>query len=218
MRLLHIDSSARCARSHSRALSALFVAALHARMPMLDLDRLDVAADPPPHATELFTAAMYTPAEQRTPAMVESLRTSDALCDRVMAADAMVFGVPMYNFGMPSVLKAFFDNIVRPGRTYKRGPDGRVVGQLGGQRVLFVTARGADLGLRSGRESADALTPGLRAILGFLGVTDMTFVDAQPLQFAGDEARSRALAQARERLLGIAGSWAVQPAPSGAAA
>ncbi len=207
MRLLHVDSSARHAGSSSRALSAFFVDALRRGLPGLEVDRLDVAVDPPPHATELFTAAAYTPADQRTPEMIEALRVSDALCDRVLAADAIVLGVPMYNFGMPSALKALVDNIVRGGRTYIWGADHQIVGQLGGRRVLFVTARGADFCAGSGREEFDALTPGLRAIFGFLGVTDMAFIDAQPLQFGGEDAKADAIARARASLLDMAGTW-----------
>lgn len=208
VRLLHVDASARYARSSSRALSAFFVGALSDRLPGLDIDYLDVAASPPPHATELYTAATYTPAEQRTAEMTETLRVSEMLCDRVVAANAMVFGIPMYNFGMPSALKAFIDNIVRGGRTYVWGPGRITSGLLGGRRVLFVTTRGANLGPGSGREDFDALTPSLRAVFRFLGVTDMTFVDAQPLQFGGEDAKATALAQAQERLLGVAEAWA----------
>ena len=123
MRLLHLDSSARFERSSSRMLSAHFVGALRAGLPGLVVDRLDVAADPLPHVSEAFTAAAYTPEAERTPAMREVLRVSDALVDRLLAADAMVFGVPMYNFGMPSAFKAFVDHIVRGGRTYVWGPN-----------------------------------------------------------------------------------------------
>ncbi len=208
MRLLHVDSSARFDRSSSRALTSHFVAAVRARLPDLTVDRLDIVAEPLPHVPEAFTAAAYTPDEARTPEMREVLGVSDALVDRLLAADAMVFGVPMYNFGMPSAFKAFVDHIVRGGRTYVWGPDHTIVGQLAGRRALFVTARGADLGPGSGYETSDALTPGLRAAFGFIGLTDVTFVDAQPLQFAGEERKQQALAQARAELDRIASQWA----------
>ena len=208
MRLLHVDSSARFDRSSSRELTAHFVTALGARVPNLKVDHLDVAADPLPHVSEAFTAATYTPEAERTPAMREVLRVSDALVDRLLAADAIVFGVPMYNFGMPSSLKAFVDHIVRGGRTYVWGPDRTVVGQLGGRRALFVTARGADLGPGSGREGADTLTPGLRTAFGFIGLTDMEFVDAQPLQFAGEARKQQTLTRARDELDRVAKRWA----------
>lgn len=217
MRLLHLDSSARFERSSSRLLSAHFVAILRAGLPDLAVDRLDVAADPLPHVSEAFTAAAYTPEAACTPAMRQVLRVSDALVDRLLAADAMVFGVPMYNFGMPSAFKAFVDHIVRGGRTYVWGPDHTIVGQLRGKQALFVTARGADLGPGSGYENADALTPGLRAAFGFIGLTDVEFVDAQPLQFAGEARKQQALAQARAELDQIAKRWVAQASAQAAA-
>lgn len=218
MRLLHVDSSARFERSSSRMLTAHFVAALRARVPGIVVDRLDLGADPLPHVSEAFTAATYTPEEDRTADMRAVLRTSDALVDRLLAADAMVFGVPMYNFGMPSALKAFVDHIVRGGRTYVRGPDHTIIGQLAGRRGLFVTARGADLGPGSGRQDMDALTPGLRAAFGFIGLSDTTFVDAQPLQFAGEERKQQALAKARRELEQVADQWAAAASMQEAAA
>ena len=208
MRLLHVDSSARFAKSSSRALTAHFVAALRAALPGLAVDRLDVAADPLPHVSEAFTAAAYTPERDRTPAMRDVLRVSDALIDRLLAADAFVFGVPMYNFGMPSALKAFVDHIVRGGRTYVSGPDQTIVGMLQDKRALFVTARGSDFRPGSGYETSDALTPGLRAAFAFIGLTNVEFVDAQPLSFEGEDRKRQALADARAGLDRIAGQWA----------
>lgn len=210
MRLLHVDSSARFERSNSGMLTAYFVDQLRLKLPELEVDYLDVAADPLPHVSDVFTAAMYTPPADRTEAMHEALRASDALVDRLLAADAMVFGVPMYNFGMPSAFKAFVDHIVRPGRTHARDASGAIVGKLGDRRALFITSRGIDLSPGSGAESADALTPGLRAAFGFIGLTHVTFVDAQPLQFAGEERKRQALIKARLELNRVAEAWAVQ--------
>ncbi len=207
MRLLHVDSSARFDRSSSRALTTHFVATLSARLPGLAVDRLDVAAHPLPHVSEAFTAATYTLDEDRTPEMRETLRLSDLLVDRLLAAEAMVFGVPMYNFGMPSAFKAFIDHVVRGGRTYAWGPDHTIVGQLGGRRALFVTTRGADLSQGSGRADSDALTPGLKAAFGFIGLIDQTFVDVQPLQFADEARKQQALAKARVELDQVAKRW-----------
>lgn len=210
MRLLHLDSSARFERSSSRMLTAHFVAALRAGLPGLIVDRLDVAADPLPHVSEAFTAAAYTPEEERTPAMREVLRASDALVDGLLAADAVVFGIPMYNFGMPSAFKAYVDHIVRGGRTYVWGPDHTIIGQLGSKRALFVTTRGVDLGPGTAYANADTLTPGLRTAFGFIGLTDLEFVDAQPLQFAGEARKQQALHQARVKLDQIAEQWAAE--------
>lgn len=150
-----------------------------------------MAADTPAHPTELFAVATYTPPPQRTPAMRAGLAASDARRERLLAADALVFAMPMHNFTVPSAFKAFVDNIVRGGVTYAATPDGRYEGRLGGKPVLFVTTRGGDLRPGGPLAHLDALTPALRAAFGFVGVADPTFVDAQPLQFADPAPRAR---------------------------
>ena len=208
MKLMHVDASARRERSNSRALSRYFLECLRAEHVNLEVDYLDLSANPPAHVDEAFAIATYAPPHERTPAMKARLAASDALCQRVLAADALVFAMPMYNWSMPSVFKAFVDAISRAGVTYAHGPDGAIVGQLAGKKVLFITSRGADLRPGSPYASMDALTPALKAAFGFLGVATPTFVDAQPLQFANQEARAEALERARHELTAVAASWA----------
>jgi FMN-dependent NADH-azoreductase len=210
MKIMHVDASAKRERSNSRALSRYFLERLREERVEFELDYLDVTVDTPPHVTEAFAIATYTPAHERTAAMQATLASSDALCARLLAADALVFAMPMYNWSMPSAFKAFIDSVTRTNLTYVNADDGRVVGQLGRQKVLFITSRGADLRAGSPYESMDALTPALRAAFGFLGVAAPTFVDAQPLQFANLEARAEALERARGELAGIAAQWAQQ--------
>jgi FMN-dependent NADH-azoreductase len=167
-----------------------------------------VTIDTPPHVTEAFAIATYTVAQERTAAMRATLASSDALCARLLAADALVFAMPMYNWSMPSAFKAFIDSVTRTGVTYLHAEDGSIVGQLGRHKVLFITSRGADLRAGSPYESMDALTPALKAAFGFLGVAGPTFVDAQPLQFANPEARAAALERARGELAAVAAQWA----------
>jgi FMN-dependent NADH-azoreductase len=208
MRIMHVDASAKRERSNSRALSRYFLERLRTERVDLEVDYLDVTVDTPPHVTEAFAIATYTPAQKRTAAMKATLAASDALCERLLAADALVFAMPMYNWSMPSAFKAFIDSVTRTGLTYVNSDDGRVVGQLVRQKVLFITSRGADLRTGSPYESMDALTPALKAAFGFLGVAGPTFVDAQPLQFANPEARAEALERARAELAAVAASWA----------
>ncbi len=127
---------------------------------------------------------------------------------RLLAADALVFAMPMYNWSMPSAFKAFIDSVTRTNLTYVFADDGHTVGQLGRQKVLFITSRGADLRPGTQYSSMDALTPALKAAFGFLGVAEPTFVDAQPLQFANPEARTEALERARGELDAVAADWA----------
>jgi FMN-dependent NADH-azoreductase len=208
MKIMHVDASAKRERSNSRALSRYFLERLRAEGAEFEVDYLDVAVDTPPHVTEAFAIATYTAAQDRTPAMKATLAGSDALCRRLLAADAFVFAMPMYNWSMPSAFKAFIDSITRTGLTYVNADDGRVVGQLSRQKTLFITSRGADLRPGSPYAGMDALTPSLSAAFGFLGVTEPTFVDAQPLQFANPEARIEALQRARAELDAVASSWA----------
>jgi FMN-dependent NADH-azoreductase len=188
-------------------LAQFFLGHLREHMPDLEVDYLDVTVDTPPHTTEAFAIATYSPEEERTAAMRATLAPSDALCRRLLDADALLFAMPMYNFSIPSAFKAFIDAIVRTNVTYKVTPDGAYVGQLSRQKVLFITSRGADLRPGGPFAAYDALTPSLKAAFGFLGVGEPWFVDAQPLQFADQPAREAALRRAEAELVSVAQAW-----------
>src|SRR5580698_4321060 len=115
MKIMHVDASAKRERSNSRALSRYFLERLREDGVDIEVDYLDVTVDTPPHVNEAFAIATYTPADERTPAMKAALAASDKLCKRLLAADALVFAMPMYNWSMPSAFKAFIDNITRTG-------------------------------------------------------------------------------------------------------
>ncbi|QXI25922.1 FMN-dependent NADH-azoreductase [Pseudomonas vanderleydeniana] len=210
MKLMHVDASAKGDWSNSRTLSRFFIEQLREQGVDLTVDYLDLNIDTPPHVTEAFAAATYTHPDARTDEMKQTLAASDALCKRVMDADACLFAMPMYNWSMPSTFKTFIDSITRTELTYLNTPEG-IVGQLTRQKVLFLTSRGADL--RPGNPMAwmDALTPALKAAFAFIGVQDPQFVDAQPLLFSAAEARLEALERARMELAQVARQWA-QPA------
>jgi FMN-dependent NADH-azoreductase len=219
MKIMHVDASAKRERSNSRALSQHFLERLREEGLDIEVDYLDVTVDTPPHVSEAFAIATYTPSHERTPAMKATLAASDALCKRLLDADALVFAMPMYNWSMPSVFKAFIDSVTRTGLTYVFTDDGRIEGQLARQKVLFITSRGADLRAEP-YSSMDALTPALKAAFGFLGVADPTFVDAQPLQFSDQVSRIEALERARTELAAVAANWAnpAKPEPASALA
>jgi FMN-dependent NADH-azoreductase len=207
MKIMHVDTSPKGDWSNSRTLSRRFIDALRARVPDVEVDYLDLDQETPPHVTKDFAIATYAQPEDRTAEMRQTLAYSDALCERLLAADACVFAMPMYNWSMPSRFKAYIDAITRPGITYKKAADGQIVGQLSRQKVLFVTSRGADL--RPGTPYAwmDALTPALRAAFAFIGATEPSFVDAQPMTFADQEARAEGLARAHAELDGVVEAW-----------
>jgi FMN-dependent NADH-azoreductase len=215
MRLLHVDASPNQWKSRSRELARHFVDHLRRRVGALAIDHHDLAADPPPHVTEAFVSAAYTPVAERTREMDAVLARSDALCSRLFTADALLFVMPMHNWTMPSSFKAYIDSIVRSGVTYETTPDGRFVGRLTGRKVLFLTTRGVDLRPGGPLERLDALTPALRAAFGFIGVTDPIFVDAQPVQFAPPSECEQALDRARRELETIADRWANEDAGAG---
>ncbi|CAG4902280.1 FMN-dependent NADH-azoreductase [Paraburkholderia gardini] len=212
MKVMHVDSSAKREWSNSRALARHFIDELRAQGVDVEVDYLDLTVDTPRHVDEAFAIATYRPAEERTDEMKATLAASDALCKRLFEADAFVFAMPMYNWSMPSVFKAFVDSVTRPGLTYLAQPDGRIAGQFNRQKTLFITTRGADLRPGGMFSSMDALTPALKAAFGFIGVAGPTFVDAQPLQFSDQEARTAALARARSELSNIAVQWAIHEA------
>ena len=207
MKLMHVDGSPRRDWSNSRALSAYFIERLRHESMEVDVDYLDVTVDTPFFFNDSLSIEIYTPPKDRTSEMSECLAASDAICQRLLQADALLFAMPMYNFSIPSAFKAFVDNIVRAGVTYKVSPEGQYVGQLSRQKVVFVTSRGADFRPGSPFESYDALTPSLRAAFGFIGVASPVFIDAQPLQFADPEARAGALQRARSEIEDLAVAW-----------
>lgn len=207
MKLLHVDASPKGANSSSRALSRFFVDQLRVHSPSLSVDYLDLAAEIAPPITELFTRATYMPPGERTAEMREALAASDALCARLLSADALLFAMPMHNWTMPAAFKSFVDAIVRGGLTYIPTDDGRFVGRLGGKKTLFVTTRGVDLRPGSPFATMDALTPALRAAFGFIGVDDPAFVDAQPMQFAHEIEHAAAMRRAKEELAALAQVW-----------
>jgi FMN-dependent NADH-azoreductase len=208
MKLLHVDSSPKGERSNSRQLTAFFVSQMRASVSDLSVDAFDLSKNPPPHPTAMFATAIYTPAGNRTVEMNAATKVSDAMCRQLLDADAAVFGMPMHNWCMPSVFKAYIDNIIRMGVTFLPRPDGKYDGMLAGKPLLFVTSRGGDLRPGSPYEKMDALTPAVRTAFEFIGADQITFVDAQPLQFADPQARAAALGRAKAELKLVAARWA----------
>ncbi len=188
-------------------LSSLFVERLKRSGIGLEVDRLDLAETPATPLDAMATAAMYLNEAERTPQMKTALAASDALVDRVLKADLLVFGIPMHNFGMPAVFKAFVDNIVRSGRTFDVGPSG-VVGHLAGKRAVMLLATGGSYRPGGAFEGMDCLTPHLKAVFGFVGLADADVIHAQPLQFSGPEEKAAAIERARAETAALSDAWA----------
>lgn len=209
MKLLHVDASPKGEKSNSRMLSRYFVSQLQQHIPAVDITYLDLAETPIDHVTGEFVKATYTPEEDRTPAMRAVLAPSDALCEQLLNADALLFAMPMYNWSMPSVFKAYIDTIIRTNLTYTFGAEGNIIGKLTRQKTLFLTTRGTDSSPGSPFAGMDALTPALRAAFKFIGVEHPDFVNAEPMEFVNQAARARGIARAKAELETLALQWSV---------
>ena len=198
-KVLIIDSAATGEASVSRKLTAAFAEQLRAAQPNVEIVRRDIGRAPIPHLTEETVGAIRgAPAE--TEAAQGALALSDTLIRELKTADVIVIGAPMYNFGMPSTLKAWFDHVLRARVTFQyseSGPEGLVKGK----KAVVIETRG---GFYSEGPAAvmDSQEPHIRTLLGFMGITDVTFVRAEKLAFAADEVIAGAVAQ----LSGIAAS------------
>ena len=174
--LLQIKTSLFSDNGESSRLANRFVDAWRAAYPGRRVIVRDLARDPVPHLdAERFGAFLAKP-EDRTQAQAEALRYSDALIAELKEADVVAIGVPMYNFGIPSTLKAYFDHIARAGVTFRytdRGP----VGLLTGKKAFVFAARGG----RYAGTPLDTQTPYLRNLLTFLGISDIDFIFAEGL-------------------------------------
>jgi FMN-dependent NADH-azoreductase len=177
MKLLRIDSSAR-RRSISRHLADRFVEAWKKANPAGEVIERDLAITHLPHITDEWTLAAYSDLAALTPAQREVLSVSETLIEELMAADTIVIGAPMYNLTVSAPLKAWIDQVVRVGRTVHLGANGHE-GVVKGKKVFVLTSRGGSF--RPGTPTAqyDHQEPYLRHILGFIGLTDVTFIHAE---------------------------------------
>ena len=175
--LLHIDSSPLYGRSVSRQLTGAFVSQWKSSHPDGTVIDRDLNATPIPPITAEWVAAAYTPQEARTPQQKEVLTLSDKLLSEIERADEYVFGVPMHNFGVPSVLKLWIDQIARVGRTFSYAA-GAPKGLITGKKATFIIATGGSYDAQTQMASFNFVEPYLRSVFGFLGVTDATFLTA----------------------------------------
>ncbi|WP_028241328.1 FMN-dependent NADH-azoreductase [Stutzerimonas azotifigens] len=193
MKLLHIDSSILGANSVSRQLTAEVVAEWQRRHPGTDVEYLDLAAETPEHFG--IDALGVKIGQQGEPSQAQRRQNelSERLLTQFLAADVLVIGVPLYNFGVPSQLKVWIDRLAQPGRTFSYTANGPV-GLAGDKTLIVVSSRGGMY------PEGGALVPQertfMRQMFGFMGITDVRFVRADGLSM-GDGAREAAFAQAR---------------------
>ena len=194
MRILHIDCSPR-AGSQSRQLSAAIVARLFARHPDVSVTRRDLGREPIPHTESDYAAALSSPDALEAGLSNGAMQLSEKLIQEVETADILVIGTPVNNFTVPSVLKAWIDQILRIGRTLSSSPAGKM-GLLRDRPVFIGIASG---GIFTGDRAnqPDFLTPYLRAALGCVGLNMLHFFPLQATAFLDQER----LAAARDNLL-----------------
>lgn len=189
MNILQINASARQGGNSTRVADAI-VTRLQAAAVAAKLTRRDLASQPHPILDEAALGALFTPAEQRTPEQAARVALDDALIAEVQAADVLVLGVPMYNLGVPVQFKSWIDAIARAGVTFRYTENGPK-GLLEGKKVYVGLARGGRY-----RDTAfDTQVPYLKTVLGFLGITDVSFFFAEGLNM-GPEAAQQGFAAA----------------------
>ncbi|MGA2850615.1 MAG: NAD(P)H-dependent oxidoreductase [Terracidiphilus sp.] len=175
--LLHVDSSPLYGNSVSRQLTGAFVAQWKASHPHGTVIDRDLNATPIPPINAEWVGAVYTPEEARTAQQKELLSLSDSLLVELEQADEYVFGVPMHNFGVPSVLKLWIDQISRVGKTFSYA-NGTPKGLIIGKKATFIVATGGIYDAHTQMASYNFVEPYLRSLFGFLGLTDVTFLTA----------------------------------------
>jgi FMN-dependent NADH-azoreductase len=208
MQLLHIDSAITGEQSISRQLTASTVAAWKASHPGTTVQYLDLAAQAPAHLSAESLGfrtgqAASTEAERRENAL------SEALVSQFLAADVVVIGAPLYNFSIPSQLKAWIDRLAQAGRTFKytdKGP----VGLAGGKTVIVASSRGGIYSTSEGGQAAEHQESYLKVIFGFFGITDVRFVRAEGVGMGAD-AKATALANAEQDVRSATAVAANQP-------
>jgi FMN-dependent NADH-azoreductase len=199
-RLLHIDSSVLGPHSVSRQLSAAVVDRLRRATPDLEVYYRDLTVTPLTHLSGAHLAAAQG-ATNPSADLAQELANGQAALDEFLAADTVVLGAPMYNFTIPSQLKAWIDRIVVAGKTFKYGAQGPE-GLAGEKRVIVAISRGGFYGPGTPTAALEHLESYLRGVFGFIGVTQLEFISADGTQ-VGPEHREKALASALEAVTNL---------------
>jgi FMN-dependent NADH-azoreductase len=192
MKLLHIDSSVLGPHSVSRQVSAAIVARLAATTPGLDVVSRDLTSTPLAHLSGSHLAAAQGAAPDA--ALQPDLVAGQAVLEEFLAADIVVIGAPMYNFTIPSQLKAWIDRILVAGKTFSYGADG-VKGLAGGKRVIVAISRGGFYGADTPAAAGEHLETYLRWVFGFIGINAPEFIAADGIM-VGPEQREKSVAGA----------------------
>ncbi len=203
--LLHIDSSPRSKRSHSRRLAAEFSEEWRKRDASHIVTHRDLGVDPVPHVTEAWVEGVYAPVELHTEAAKSAMSLSDLLIQELIDADFLLISSPMYNLSITSTLKAYLDQVIRPGRTFVMEA-GELRGLLSDKKTVVVTSRGGMYAPGTPSASYDYQEPYLRAVLGGIGIRDVSFINAEGMDWS-DEQRQSAYKISRQRIADVLKQW-----------
>jgi FMN-dependent NADH-azoreductase len=199
-KLLHIDSSVLGPRSVSRQLSAAIVERLRQATPDLGISYRDLTATPLAHLSSAHLAVAQG-ASNPDPSLLQEMAASEAVLAEFLSADVVVLGAPMYNFTIPSQLKAWIDRIVVVGKTFKYGAQGPE-GLAGNKRVIVAISRGGFYGAGTPMAALEHLESYLRGVFGFIGVTQLELILADGIQ-VDPEHREKALAGALQAITAL---------------
>jgi len=201
MKLLHIDSSVLAGNSVSRQLTAQIVAKLKAADASTQVEYLDLAVDAPSHLNADSLGFRMPSGAALSDVQKQENAVSEKLVSQFLAADVIVVGAPLYNFSVPSQLKAWIDRVAQVGRTFKYTETGPV-GLAGGKKVVVAITRGGVYSTTEGGRAMEHQETYLQAVFGFFGISDVTFVRAEGVAM-GEEAKSKALAAAGSEIAAL---------------
>ncbi len=195
MKCLKIDASARTEGSSSRDMANQLIAQLSKNHSGLQLIERDVVQNPIPHISQATITGFYTVADQLTPSLKEATRLSDTLIKELEQADILVISCPMYNFSIPSALKAWVDQIVRINRTFGVAEDNSFYGMIPDKPTYLVTSAGAVYGNET-MQAFDFVSPYLKTVLGLIGISNITILPLEgssldPIAF--EQSKTKAL-------------------------
>lgn len=204
-KVLVITASPRGERSVSRTLTTTFAQNWAQHHPQHTVLLRDIGHHPVPHVTEPWVVGAFAPADAQTPESKAAIAVSDQLVEEFLNAERFIFGVPMYNLNIPSTFKAYIDQIVRAGKTFAIGPNG-YEGLVKGKKALFITSSGGSFPVGSPMGAYNFQEPYLRAIFGFIGVTEVQFVTADSMN-QGEDAAKLSREKAESVLKELALTW-----------
>lgn len=215
MKLLHIDSSILGGASVSRQLTERIAAQWRATHPGTTVEHLDLAAEAPSHLSAESLGFRMPQGADLSAAQIRENAVSERLVSQFLAADVVVVGAPLYNFSIPSQLKAWIDRIAQAGRTFKytdKGP----VGLAGGKTVIVASTRGGVYSTSDAGNAMEHQESYLKTVFGFLGITDVRFVRAEGVAM-GEAPKAQALANADAQIRSLTGTPANEPIATAAA-